>query len=300
MPKVKEICILSGKGGTGKTSLAAALATLCDHVVVADCDVDAANLHLVLNPDNYLTEIFISGQKAVICYNKCTQCGLCLEYCRFKAIERCPDPVIAEGRVSIVETSCDGCWLCSRICPENAIEMVPQDKSKWFVGNFRKGKMVHARLAPGEENSGKLVSKVREQARKTAESSGADTIIIDGPPGTGCAAIASLTGADTVVVVTEPTGSGLHDLKRILELAGRFHIKIYVVVNKSDLNPDMTEHIHHYCKKEKILVIGDLPFDTEMVRAMVQCQTVTEWAPGSAISGIIKKIHRFLIPDQTR
>lgn len=295
MHKVKEIAILSGKGGTGKTSLAAALITLSQHVVVADCDVDAANLHLVLEPDNYHQESFVTGHKAVINHESCIECGLCMDYCRFHAIERRN----TEGKVFIVETSCDGCWLCSRICPEKAIKMVPSDRSRWFVGNIKNGKMVHARLAPGEENSGKLVSVVREQARKTAESSGAKTIIIDGPPGTGCAAIASLAGANCVVVVTEPTGSGLHDLKRILELAGRFQIKRYVVINKADLNQDMTDQISLWCNKEDIPVIGKLPFDPRMVHAMVQCQSITAWAPDSETSSIIKGLHRYLTGNKT-
>jgi MinD superfamily P-loop ATPase len=172
--------------------------------------------------------------------------------------------------------------------------MAPCDKSYWSTGNYQYGKMIHARLAPGEENSGKLVNVVREQARITAKESGAQNIIIDGPPGTGCAAIASITGADKVVVVTEPTGTGLHDMKRILELAGRFQVKKYVVINKSDLNPDMTDCIRSWCEKEDIPVIGNLPFDPRMVHAMVACKSITEWAPGSEISTVIKEIHRFL------
>lgn len=297
MQKVNEISILSGKGGTGKTSLAAALATLRKNTVVADCDVDAANLYLILEPEDYRTEKYISGHKAVIHYDICTQCGLCKDYCRFQAIERLPDPDSPEGKITIVETSCDGCWLCSRICPVKAIDMVPSDKSYWYTGNYRYGKMVRARLAPGEENSGKLVSVVREQARQTAEACGAKNIIIDGPPGTGCAAIASLTGADKVVVVTEPTGTGLHDMKRILDLAGRFRIKRYVVVNKSDLNAEMTDRISQWCEQEGIPVIGYLPFDPEMVHAMVACKSITEWTPESEISTATKRIFSLLTQE---
>lgn len=297
MQKINEISILSGKGGTGKTSLAAALATLRKNTVVADCDVDAANLYLILEPEDYRTEKYISGHKAVINYDICTQCGLCKDYCRFHAIERVPDPDYPEGKITIVETSCDGCWLCSRICPVKAIDMVPSDKSFWYAGNYRYGKMVRARLAPGEENSGKLVSVVREQARKTAEECGAVNIIIDGPPGTGCAAIASLTGADKVVVVTEPTGTGLHDMKRILDLAGRFRIKRYVVVNKSDLNAEMTDRIRKWCEQEDIPVIGYLPFDPEMVHAMVACKSITEWTPESEISTVTKRIFSLLTQE---
>jgi MinD superfamily P-loop ATPase len=294
MQTINEISILSGKGGTGKTSLAAALATLEKNTVAADCDVDAANLYLILHPNDYRTEKYISGHKAVINYDLCTQCGLCKDHCRFNAIERKPDPDYPEGKISIVETSCDGCWLCSRICPVNAIDMVPSDKSNWFLGNYRYGKMVHARLAPGEENSGKLVSVVREQARKTADACGAKNIIIDGPPGTGCAAIASLTGANKVVVVTEPTGTGLHDMKRILDLAGRFQVKRYVIINKSDLNTEIRDNICSWCAKEGIPVIGNLPFDPRMVHAMVACKSIQEWAPDSEISASIHKIYELL------
>ncbi len=297
MQKVNEISILSGKGGTGKTSLAAALATLQENTVIADCDVDAANLYLILEPDDYRTEKYISGHKAVINYDVCTQCGLCKNYCRFNAIERLPDPDYPKGKITIVETSCDGCWLCSRICPVKAIDMIPGDKSFWYAGNYRYGKMVRARLAPGEENSGKLVSVVREQARKTAEECGAVNIIIDGPPGTGCAAIASLTGADKVVVVTEPTGTGIHDMKRILDLAGRFQVKRYVVINKSDLNPEMTDRIYRWCEEENIPVIGNLPFDPRMVHAMVACKSITEWAPRSEISTVTKRIFDLLTQE---
>ena len=172
-----EIAILSGKGGTGKTSLSASFATIVNEVVVVDCDVDAANLYIILQPENYREEIFVSGQKAVINKETCTNCGICMHYCRFEAIS------FQNGLVSISETGCDGCMLCMRVCPNNSINMVPSDKSRWYAGNFRKGRMVHARLEPGEENSGKLVSVVRRHAREIAKETGWETIIIDGPPG---------------------------------------------------------------------------------------------------------------------
>ena len=295
MQKIKEISVLSGKGGTGKTSLVAAFATLTQQSVIADCDVDAANLYLVLHPENYKEDAFVSGHMAVIDYDLCTHCGLCMTYCRFDAIERKQEGGFPKGKITIDEINCDGCRLCARICPEQAITMVPEDRSRWFIGDYRNGKMVHARLAPGEENSGKLVSKVRELAKETAEEADMDLIIIDGPPGTGCSAIASLTGTDKVLIVTEPTESGLHDLKRIAELAGKFKVERYVVINKYDLNQKMTEAIKEWCKQEKIPIPALIPFDPEIVHAMVQCKSITEWAPESPVSKIIKELYHHIV-----
>jgi MinD superfamily P-loop ATPase len=279
-----EIAILSGKGGTGKTSLSAAFATLGNPVVVADCDVDAANLHLILQPENQLEEIFITGQEAVIDYHKCTNCGQCIGYCRFDAIR------MAGERVIVSETACDGCKLCSRICPEKAILMKMKDKSRWYAGIYRNGHIVHARLAPGEENSGKLVNVVRDKAKKTAGEKGIETIIIDGPPGTGCPVMSSVTGADKAILVTEPTKSGFHDLKRIFELAENFNVSISVVINRFDLNLNVTLKIEEWCRLFSIPVIGRIPFDKEVVDAMVNCQSIVEWRPHSAVSHEIRHI----------
>ncbi|MDX9881633.1 MAG: P-loop NTPase [Prolixibacteraceae bacterium] len=285
---MNEICVLSGKGGTGKTSISAAFATLGGPVAVADCDVDAANLYLVLQPENKIEEKFIAGHKAVIDYDLCTACGLCIDYCRFGAIS------FRDGEVAILETSCDGCKLCSRICPVGAIEMIPEDKSRWYSGNFRNGVMVHARLAPGEENSGKLVNVVREQVRKVAEEKGMEPIIIDGPPGTGCPVISSVTGADKVVVVTEPTRSGFHDMKRILELVANFRIQACVVINKYDLNEEISVQVADWCAEMNIPVVGKVPFDKQVVEAMLHCKSIVEWAPESEASKEIKQIWKQL------
>lgn len=275
---MNEITILSGKGGTGKTSLSAAFATLQDNLIVADCDVDAANLHLILQPQNRHNASFITGYKAVVDYNKCTSCGLCVSYCRFDAL------AFQGNRVTVSETSCDGCKLCSRICPSHAITMDPSSKSQWFIGSYRHGHMVHARLAPGEENSGKLVNVVREEAKKVATQQGCNTIIIDGPPGTGCPVISSITGVKKAIVVTEPTNSGFHDLKRILELTSNFKVKAYVVINKYDLNPAVATTIEQWCTLSSIPVIGKIPFAPEVVQAMVSCKSITEYAPNSEVS----------------
>jgi MinD superfamily P-loop ATPase len=281
---MNEIVILSGKGGTGKTSLTAAFATISNKIVVADCDVDAANLHLILNPENYSERNFTTGYTAVIEYTTCTNCGLCIEYCRFDAIS------FQQGKVTISAISCDGCKLCSRICPSNSIHMIPNDKSRWYAGNYRNGKMIHARLAPGEENSGKLVNVVRENARKTAQETGWETIIIDGPPGTGCPVISSVTGTNTAIIVTEPTNSGFHDMKRVLEITANFKVKSVVVINKYDLNETITNRIESWCNENNIPVAGKIPFDEQIVEAMINCQSITEWKPESKVSKEIIRI----------
>lgn len=273
-----EITILSGKGGTGKTSLSAAFATMHNNLVVADCDVDAANLHLILQPKNQLEANFVTGHKAIIDYSKCTSCGLCVGYCRFDAL------AFQGNQVVVSETSCDGCKLCSRVCPSRAITMVPSNKSRWYAGSYRKGLMVHARLAPGGENSGKLVNVVREHAKKVAQEQGIETIIIDGPPGTGCPVISSVTGAKKAVIVTEPTSTGFHDMKRILELTANFKVKSYVVINKFDLNTEVTAAIEQWCTLSDIPVIGKIPFSALVVQSMVSCKSITEFAPDSEVS----------------
>lgn len=284
-----EVAIISGKGGTGKSSISAAFATLSEQVLLADCDVDAANLYIIFSPTHNEEQVYIAGQTAVINYDKCTHCGLCINYCRFEAISN------NNGRIEISETSCDGCQLCSRICPQNAISMVDNDKSRMYSGDFRNGKMVYGRLAPGEENSGKLVNMVREKAKQVAAENKLNHIVIDGPPGIGCAVISSVTGVDHVLIVTEPTISGLHDLKRTLEMVSKFSIKPWVLVNKFDLNADMTNEIEKFCNQNDISIAGRLPFDSVVVDAMVNCKSIVEWAPTSALSETLKSIWNKII-----
>ena len=214
-----ETAIINGKGGTGKSSISAAFATLDGKCVLADCDVDAANLHILFNPSHEEEEIYITGQKAVIDYSLCNNCRLCMEYCRFDAI------FLVDGKITTNEISCDGCKLCYRICPWKAIRMIDKDRSRMYSGSYRNGKMVYGRLAPGEENSGKLVNVVREKARQVSKANNIENIIIDGPPGIGCAVISSITGTNNVVIVTEPTISGLHDLMRTIEITSMFNLK---------------------------------------------------------------------------
>lgn len=284
-----EIAIISGKGGTGKSSISAAFATLQPNIVLADCDVDAANLYLIFEPTHEEEQVFISGYKAIIDKDVCTECGECVEYCRFDAIHE------IDGQVLINETSCDGCKLCSRICPVEAITMHPEADSRMYSGSFRNGKMVYGRLSPGEENSGRLVDIVREKAKLVSKEAGYPTIIIDGPPGIGCPVISTITGVDHAVIVTEPTVSGLHDLKRTLEVVSKFRLKVSVIINKSDLNTNMAEEIETYCKAQNIIIIVHLPFNRSIVDAMVNCKNIIEWAPESEIAGLLKSTYERIL-----
>lgn len=278
-----EIAVISGKGGTGKSTLSAAFATLSGQVIMADCDVDAANLHILFNPIKKEEHLFVSGQKAVINETLCTSCGICVDCCRFDAIKA------LDNRVVISETDCEGCGLCAKICLFEAIDMVNIDKSRMYAGAFRHGMMVYGRLAPGEENSGKLVNMVRAKAKIMAMEYQLNTIIIDGPPGIGCSAISAITGVDYVLIVTEPSVSGLHDLKRTMEITAHFGLSVYVIINKCDLNKSLSSDIEQYCMERGISVVGKIPFDKLMVDAMVNCKTVIEWAPNSNLSRIIKE-----------
>jgi len=279
-----EIAVISGKGGTGKSSLSAAFATLTERVVLVDCDVDAANLYILFDPSHDEELEYVGSQKAIIDYDLCTHCGLCLSYCRFDTIS------VVDGRVELSETFCDGCFLCSRICPEGAISMVKNDKSRMYTGSFRNGIMVYGRLAPGEENSGKMVSELRYRAKKSAKENSVGTIILDGPPGIGCPVISTVTGVDAVVIVTEPTLSALHDLERTLGITGKFNLKTWVVINKKDINQDILARIKMYCERRNVAIAGALPFDDRVVDAMVKCKSMIEWAPESKISKEIRNI----------
>jgi MinD superfamily P-loop ATPase len=287
-----EIAVISGKGGTGKSSISAAFATIGDRVILADCDVDAANLYLLFNPENEDKETFISGHKAKIDYDSCTNCGICVSYCRFEGI------IYKDDIVSINEINCDGCFLCSRICPFGAISMVSNDKSQMLSGSFRNGKMVYGRLAPGEENTGKLVSLVRTRAKKLSEENHLETIIIDGPPGTGCPVISTITGADKVVVVTEPTVSGLNDLMRVIEITKNFSNQTAVIINKHDLNPVLSDQIAEWCKSNDISIAGYLPFSDDMVKAMVEGKSIIEYAPRHPISDNLRKIWKTVMDQK--
>lgn len=284
-----ELAVISGKGGTGKSCVTAAFATMGERLVVADCDVDAANLYLLFDPEHDREMVYIGGHKAVIDYSLCTACGICESYCRFDAITE------TDGKIIISETSCDGCFLCSRICPEKAVKMERSDRSRMYSGSFRNGMMVYGRLAPGEENSGKLVNMVRDEAKRVASGKALSTILLDGPPGIGCPVISTVTGADKVVIVTEPTLSGLSDLKRVHEVACKFSTMVGVIINKYDLNEAMADRIEGWCAAQGTAFLGRLPFDKKVTGAMVAGKSITEMYPETEISKSLEVIWTKLI-----
>lgn len=277
----KELVIISGKGGTGKTSIVSSFATLAQNKIMVDCDVDAADLHLILKPEILKTTEFYSGKTAEIIQDKCTKCGRCIEVCRFDAISK--DFIVNE-------IGCEGCGTCFYQCPSNAIKFEQTKSGDWFESNTRFGKLVHAKLGIAEENSGKLVSEIRNYARLLAHREGQDLIIVDGSPGIGCPVIASISGASLVVVVTEPTLSGLHDAERVLKLAKHFNAPASMCINKCDINTDMANKIEDFCKKENIEIVGKIPYSKDFTAAMIKEQSLIEFSSESEISKEIKSM----------
>jgi MinD superfamily P-loop ATPase len=284
---MKELVVISGKGGTGKTSLVASFAALARQCVLADCDVDAADLHLVLRPEVLKREPFTGGQRARIKAGHCVACGKCEELCRFDAI-RFDGP--GNGRVPrtfrVDSTVCEGCGVCAWFCAEQAIELNPAVNGEWFVSDTRFGPMAHARLGVAEENSGKLVSTVRRAARGLAEERGIDLVLIDGSPGIGCPVIASVTGADLVLIVTEPTLSGLHDLERVAELVRHFEIPALVCINKWDLNPEVAASIQARSGWHGLSIAGQVRYDRAVTEAQIHEQSVVEYAAGGSADDV--------------
>ncbi len=283
---MKELVIISGKGGTGKTSLTAAFAALAENMVLCDADVDAADLHLLMKPDFRERTDFQGGGIAEIDPEKCIQCGLCLDLCRFGAISQdyVVDPI-----------DCEGCGVCVDFCPEEAIAFPIQTCGEWYISGTRYGPMVHARLGIAEENSGKLVSLVRQESARLAEEQHKDLIITDGPPGVGCPVIASIGGAAGVLIVTEPTVSGLHDMERVADLAAHFKVPAMACINKSDLNPEQSERIEQLAADKGIEILGRIPFDPVFIKSMVQGQNVIEYSPDSEIAGAIRRMWERII-----
>lgn len=260
---MKEIAVLSGKGGTGKTSLTAAFASMLDRPILVDCDVDAANLHMLLNPAIEERHEFIGGSKARIDPVICTNCGLCAEACRFEAIQM-------DDGARVNPLRCEGCGVCLSVCTAGAVCLKPHPCGHWFISSTQIGPMVHARLHPGEENSGRLVSILRQSARELASRKGAQWILMDGPPGTGCPVISSLTGADYALLVTEPTLSGFEDLKRVAAVAGHFGIPTGIIINKADINPEVAIRIEEYANATGSDVVGCVDYDPAFTKAQME------------------------------
>jgi len=286
---MKEIVVISGKGGTGKTSLVASFAALAEKKVLADCDVDAADLHLVLNPKINYREDFSGGKKAKIINEECIACGKCEEVCRFEAIYH---PDSGNDDIPCVNPIfCEGCGVCVRVCPVEAISFDDAVNGEWYVSSTNHGPMVHAKLGMAEGNSGKLVTIIRNKAREIAEKEGLDFIIVDGSPGIGCPVIASIAGADLVLVVTEPTLSGQHDLLRASELTAHFRIPTVICINKWDLNPDIAKQIEAAAKERGIKDVGRVRYDTAITKAQIMRTSVVEYT-GGAVSEDIKQVWR--------
>ncbi len=282
---MKEIVVISGKGGTGKTSITAAFAYLAKRsVVLADCDVDASDLHLILKPEIKRKENFYSSQIATIDGSLCTSCAICYDVCHFNAI-------IPGTPYKIDTISCEGCGYCEKVCPEKAISMKANLDGQWFISITRLGShLAHARLGIGAENSGKLVSVVKNVAKQLAQMLKLDTILIDGPPGISCPVISTLSGANFAVIVTEPTVSGLHDLKRVYEIARRFRVNTGVIINKADINKDNYNKIKEFTTAQGITHLADLPYDTTFTKAMTEGKTIIEYAPENSISKTLANI----------
>lgn len=284
---MKQLVVISGKGGTGKTSITAALAALMrDPVVLADCDVDAADLFLLTQPKNTLTTVFKSGHQAVIGPEDCIGCGTCFELCRFDAVRRPENGSRLPYRVDPV--GCEGCGVCTRFCPAEAIDFVENVCGEWFVSQTRFGTMVHARLGVAAENSGKLVTLIREEAKRIGERESARFVLIDGSPGIGCPVIASLTAADAALIVTEPTVSGYHDMVRIAGLTKKLGMHAMVCVNKWDLNPQETEKIKAFCLSEELLFVGVVRYDKIFSLAQREAKTLPEFTSDGVVEDIRK------------
>lgn len=292
--KMKEITIISGKGGAGKTTITGSIANLLPNTIITDCDVDASDLFLLLQPEDIEHHAFPGGAKAIVNNNLCINCRKCLNHCRFDALF-----YNNENKLKVNEYHCEGCGVCKNICPVNAISMIQEYSNHWYISNTRFGKMVHAKMKPGEENSGKLVTQLRSVAKEIAISENADYIINDGPPGIGCSAIASVSGTDLVIMVIEASISGFHDFKRAKELVESFNTPIVSIINKYDINHELTNTIEDYLKRNNISLLGKIPFDKVMKEATNNEKCVPEFAPEHPVSKTLQSICSQLANENT-
>ena len=287
---MKQLVILSGKGGTGKTSVAAAFAHLAAEgdnpirAVLADADVDAANLELVLSPKVEVSQDFWGGQVAQIDSQTCGGCGICQDICRFDAVHE------QDGQYWIDPIACDGCAACVYQCPESAIAMQPQLAGEWYRSQSRYGTLFHAALRPAQENSGKLVTVVKQHARLLAMDESIPLVVVDGPPGIGCPVISAVSGADLALIVAEPTASGVHDMRRVLQTTHHFGVRALICINKADIHPAGAAQIEDFCQEQGIEIVGQIPFDTSVTHAMVQGQPVTAYQPESPASRALHEV----------
>jgi len=278
---LKEIIVISGKGGTGKTSIAASFAALAKNAVLADCDVDAADLHLILQPHIKQSLDFSGGKRASIITEKCTGCGKCEEVCNFGAVSLKGPANDVAGKTYIIDPiACEGCKVCVEFCPADAIKFEDCINGQWFISDTRFGPMIHARLGIAEENSGKLVTLIRKEAKRIADEQKKDLIIVDGSPGIGCPVIASITGADLVLIVTEPTLSGKHDLERVADLTAGFKIKTLVCINKYDINPQIAAQIEEDGRRRGLKLVGKIHYDEAFTQAQIMQSSVIEYTDG--------------------
>ena len=284
---MKELVVISGKGGTGKTSMVGSLAALSSDKVLVDCDVDAADLHLIIDNNVIQKEDFIGGKQAFIDDEKCTNCGICQDYCRFDAIKSTNKE--GEEKYWIDPYACDGCGVCVRHCPENAIEFNDVISGEWYLSDSPHGSFVHAKLGIAQANSGKLVSLLRREAKLIAEEKKAELIIVDGPPGIGCPVIASITGASYILIVTEPSMSAIHDMERILQLVTHFGIITGICINKFDINPELTTRIEKFADEKNVKILGRIPFDASVINAQIAGTSIVDYETNQ-VSESIKKL----------
>lgn len=278
---IKELVIISGKGGSGKTSITLSLSSLFKNKLMVDSDVDASDMHLILQPKILEKHDFYSGKKAFIDKTKCINCNICKDICNFNAIS---------DKIEINEYFCEGCGACKTKCPTEAISLIQQKSGEWFESQTKLGILIHAKLGIGEENSGKLVSQIRTQARVKAHNENAELIIVDGPPGIGCPVIASITGTDLVLIIIEPTQSGLHDAKRVIELTKHFKIKTVACINKYDINLNISQEIKDCLKENQVELLEEIPYSKDFTDAIINNKTLIEYNENSLISNKIKNL----------